>query len=73
MLANKHRRHLVSNRLALATGFILLLAQTGQFTPDEIQDGAHDANTIITTETKADAKKHYYNVLLDLGLLLLAR
>ncbi len=73
MLANSHRRHLVSNRLALVTGLVLLLAQTGQFAPGEIQDGAHNTNTLITAEAKQDSKKHYYNVLLDLGILLLTR
>ncbi len=73
MLANSHRRHLVSNRLALATGLILLLAQTGQFAPGDIQGGVHDANTMITAEAKSDSKKKYYSVLLDLSLMLLTR
>lgn len=74
MLANTHRRHLVSNRLALATGLILLLAQTGQLTPDSAQDGAQaiadNQQTVVVNEADTE-KKHSANVLLNLGLLLI--
>lgn len=73
MLANTHRRHLVSNRLALATGIILLLAQTNQQNPWQLQDGEATQVNVTTTETGTDSSKSYYSVLLDLGLLLFAR
>lgn len=70
MLANTHRRHLVSNRLALAIGFVLLLAQTGQWTPADIQNGVQETEQVIVTNANSDSGKQSYNVLLDLGLLL---
>ncbi len=70
MLANTHRRHLVSNRLALAIGLVLLLAQTGQWTSGDMQDGVQETDKIVVTETSSDTGKQGYNVLLDLGLLL---
>lgn len=72
MLANKHRRHIISNRLALATGFVLLLAQTSQHSPIQKYVGANNAKTVIA-EVSADSKQRNHSVLLDLGLLLLGR
>lgn len=72
MLANKHRRHIISNRLALATGFVLLLAQTSQHSPIQKYVEANHAKTVIA-EVSADSKQRNHSVLLDLGLLLLGR
>lgn len=70
MLANTHRRHLVSNRLALATGLVLLLAQSGQWAPENARNSAPEVQP-VAVEAAEDSGKSYYNVLLDLGLLLI--
>ncbi len=74
MLANTHRRHLVSNRLALAIGLVLLLAQTGQWTSGDTQDGVQENDKVVVADVNNDSSgKPSYNILLDLGLLLLSR
>ncbi len=73
MLANTHRRHLISNRLALATGFVLLLAQAGPFPAGELTDDGFDSKPVSTVSQQAETGKSTNSILLDLGLLLITR
>ena len=72
MLANKHRRHIISNRIAVTTGFVLLLAQATQQAPQPVNIHTDQTNT-VTTQVSDNQTTSRYHVLLDLGLLLLGR